>query len=82
VSNSISFIITFMAPVYYPLELFPEQLRILAYLIPTTHIANIIGKACNIEYGVPLTITYVYLLVIAFLLTVIAVKSLKLKDIY
>ena len=82
VSNSISFIITFMAPVYYPLELFPEQLRILAYLIPTTHIANIIGEACNIEYGVPLTITYVYLLVIAFLLTIIAAKSLKLKDLY
>jgi ABC-2 type transport system permease protein len=82
VSNSIAFIITFMAPVYYPLELFPEQLRILAYLIPTTHIANIIGEACNIEYGVPLTITYVYLLVLAFLLTIIAVKSLKLKDIY
>jgi ABC-2 type transport system permease protein len=82
VSNSVSFIITFMAPVYYPLELFPEQLRILAYLIPTTHIANIIGEACNIEYGVPLTITYVYLLVIAFLLTIIAAKSLKLKDIY
>jgi ABC-type multidrug transport system permease subunit len=52
-----------MAPVYYPLELFPEQLRILAYLIPTTHIANIIGKACDIEYGVPLIITYVYLLI-------------------
>ncbi len=82
VSNSISFIITFMAPVYYPLELFPEQLRILAYLIPTTHIANIVGEACNVEYGVPLTITYVYLLILACLLTAIAVKSLKLKDLY
>ena len=49
VSNSIAFILTFMTPVYYPLESLPEQLRILAYLIPTTHIANIIGEAYNIE---------------------------------
>ncbi len=82
VSNSIAFILTFVAPVYYPPELLPEQLRILAYLIPTTHIANIIGKACSIEFGVPLTITYTYLLTLALLLTIIAVKSLKLKDIY
>ncbi|MFZ8782654.1 MAG: ABC transporter permease [Desulfurococcaceae archaeon] len=82
VSNSIAFILTFVAPVYYPLELLPEQLIILAYLIPTTHIANIIGKACSIEYGVPLTITYTYLLTLALLLTAITLKSLKLKDIY
>jgi ABC-2 type transport system permease protein len=82
VSNSIASILTFVAPVYYPLELFPEQLRILAYLVPTTHIANIIGKACNVEYGVPLAITCIYLLTLASLLTAITLKSLKLKDIY
>ena len=81
-SNSIAFILTFMAPVYYPLDFLPEQLRILAYLIPTTHIANIIGEACNIKYGVSLTITYTYLLTLASLLTTIALKSLKLKDVY
>jgi ABC-2 type transport system permease protein len=81
-SNSIAFILTFMAPVYYPLEFLPEQLRMLSYLIPTTHIANIIGEACNIEYGVPPTITYVYLPTLASLLTTITLKSLKLKDIY
>jgi ABC-type multidrug transport system permease subunit len=81
-SNSIAFILTFMALVYYPLDFLLEQLRILAYLIPTTHIANIIGEACNIEYGVPLTITYIYLLTLASLLTIITLKSLKLKDVY
>ena len=81
-SNSIAFILIFTAPVYYPLEFLPEQLRILAYLIPTTHIANIIGEACNIEYGVPPTITYIYLLTLTSLLTTITLKSLKLKDIY
>ena len=82
VSNSIAFILTFMTPVYYPLEFLPEQLRILAYLIPTTHIANIIGEACSIEYGVPPTITYTYLPILASLLTIITLKSLKLKDVY
>jgi ABC-type multidrug transport system permease subunit len=82
VSNSIAFILTFTAPVYYPPEFLPEQLRILAYLIPTTHIANIIGKACSIEYGVPLITTYIYLLTLASLLTIITLKSLKLKDVY
>jgi ABC-2 type transport system permease protein len=82
VSNSIAFILTFAAPVYYPLESLPEQLRILAYLIPTTHIANIIGKACSIEYGVALITTYIYLLTLTSLLTAITLKSLKLKDIY
>jgi len=81
-SNSIAFILTFTAPVYYPLESLPEQLRILAYLIPTTHIANIIGKACSIKYGVPLITTYIYLLTLASLLTIITLKSLKLKDVY
>jgi len=81
-SNSIAFILTFMAPVYYPLDFLPEQLRILAYLIPTTHIANIIGEACNIKYGVPLTVTYTYLLTLASLLTIITLKSLKLRDVY
>lgn len=82
VSNSIAFILTFVAPVYYPLELLPEQLRILAYLVPTTHIANIIGKACNVEYGVPLAITCIYLPTLVSILTAITLKSLKLKDIY
>jgi ABC-2 type transport system permease protein len=81
-SNSIAFILTFTAPVYYPLEFLPEQLRILAYLIPTTHIANIIGKACSIEYGVALITTYIYLLTLASLLTAVTLKSLKLKDVY
>jgi hypothetical protein len=59
----ISFIITFLAPVYYPLSAIPSFLHPLAYCFYTTHLA-LIGK--DVINGVPVSLFNV-VVVIAFL---------------
>ena len=40
-TNILSIVFSFIAPVYYPLDYIPESYRTLTYLIPTTHIAHL-----------------------------------------
>lgn len=40
-TNILSIIFSFLAPVYYPLDYIPESYRVFTYILPTTHIAHL-----------------------------------------
>jgi len=82
ISNVISFILVFLAPIYYPPSYIPELFRYIALVLPSTHIANIIGVSCRVSYNIDLLISVVYLLALAIISTMVIAMKIRLKDIY
>lgn len=82
VSNVVSFILTFLAPVYYPPTLLPEPAQRITQLLPSTHVANIIGLACGVDYSTSLAISTAYLATLTAALTILIAKATKIKDLY
>ncbi len=48
ISSILSLILTILPPIFYPIEVVPEILKPLAYLIPTTHSAQILKQCMNL----------------------------------
>ena len=82
VSNVVSFVLVFLAPIYYPPTYLPELARLVTLILPSIHVANIIGMAGNINYGLDLINSITYLLILISILTVIIIKKTKIKDLY
>ncbi len=74
------FTLTFIAPVYYPVELLPEPLRAVSYTLYTTHLA-LAGKALARGADIPVSsLLYVTLILIVALL--IVKRGLKWAESY
>ncbi len=82
VGNIVSFILVFLAPIYYPPSNLPEPLRTLTLILPSLHVANLIGRSCNVEYGIEVNTSTIYVLALALILTIVIAKKIRLKDIY
>jgi len=82
VSNVVSFILVFLAPIYYPPTYLPKSFRLLTLTLPSMHIANIIGAASNVAYYIDLKLSLLYTLALIAILTIIVAKKTKLKDMY
>ena len=82
VSNVVSFILVFLAPIYYPPTYLPKPIRTFALILPSLHVANIVGMASDVSYGLDLINSIIYLLILAGTLTVIITKKMKIKDLY
>lgn len=82
VSNVVSFILVFLAPIYYPPTYLPKPIRTFALILPSLHVANIVGMASNVSYSLDLISSIIYLLILASALTVIITKKMKIKDLY
>jgi len=55
ITNPISWLLTILPPVYYPLALIPKSLRLIAILAPTSAAAEVARQLSGLEYGIPLT---------------------------
>jgi len=82
VSNVVSFILVFLAPVYYPPSILPETARLIAFTQPSIHVANIIGAAVNADYGVNTVHSLVYIIILSTVITLVIAVKTKLKDLY
>jgi len=82
VGNIVSFILVFLAPIYYPPSNLPEFMRTIALTLPSLHVANLIGRSCNVEYGVEICTSTIYVLALALILTIVIARKIRLKDIY
>ncbi|MEM3684911.1 MAG: ABC transporter permease [Conexivisphaerales archaeon] len=79
-SPIITVILSFLAPVYYPISYLPSFIRPLAYLSPTTYAAELLRDAVGISNSNP----YLYgigLLIYAVILIVLAGKRMRWRDI-
>ncbi len=82
VSNVVSFVLVFLVPIYYPPAYLPEQIRLVTLALPSIHIANILGIASNLNYGIDLQLSTGYTLMLATALSLTIAKKTKLKDLY
>jgi len=82
ISNVVSFILVFLAPIYYPPTMLPETARLAALTLPSMHIANIIGAASNVDYGISTAHSLTYITILSTTITLIITKMMKLKDLY
>ncbi len=48
ITNMVAIILSFFAPVYYPLDYIPPWIRLITYIIPTTHIAQLARVILNV----------------------------------
>ena len=82
VGNIVSFILVFLAPIYYPPSNLPEPMRTITLALPSLHVANLIGKSCNVSYGIKIDTSIFYTLILMSVLTMMIAKKIKLKDLY
>ena len=82
ISNVVSFILVFLAPIYYPPTYLPKLARLAVTILPSIHIANIVGIASDVNYGIDLVQSIIYLLILIIALTIIITRKTKLKDLY
>ena len=82
ISNVVSFILVFLAPIYYPPTTLPKTARLITLILPSIHIANIIGMASNISYNIGLMYSLIYILMLSTMITLVIAKKIKLKDLY
>ena len=78
ISGAISFVVTFLAPVYYPLSALPSTLQPISYGFYTTHLALIGKDAMNgVTPDLANVVAVVCFLVACF---VIALKGIKWRE--
>jgi len=82
IGNVSSFILSFLAPVYYPMEALPVPLRYLALLLFTTHVANLINLSYELESSLGCFPSLLYLVILMSILTIFILPKVKLKDFY
>lgn len=82
ISNVISFILVFLAPIYYPPTSLPQTARLAILALPSMHIANIIGKGGGVNYDIDIIYSIIYITVLSIIMTIIIAKKIKLKDLY
>ena len=76
-SDVLLFSLSFLAPVYYPIEILPLPLRYFSYMIYTTHLA-ILGK--SILRSEPLSLfSLSFVLIFSLVLFMISVRGMKWK---
>jgi len=76
-SDVLLFSLSFLAPVYYPLEILPLPLRYFSYMIYTTHLA-ILGK--SILRSEPLSLfSIAFVLIFSLVLFMISARGMKWK---
>jgi hypothetical protein len=78
ISGAVSFIVTFLVPVYYPISALPSMLQPFSYCFYTTHLA-LIGKNAINGTGIDAVnvLAVICFLVISF---VIAIKGLRWRE--
>jgi len=82
ISNVVSFILVFLAPIYYPPTVLPETARLATLTSPSIHIANIVGAASNVDYSVGAVHSLMYITILSTAITTVIIKKMKLKDLY
>lgn len=80
--NIVSFILSFLAPVYYPLRFIPKPLRWVSLALYTTHVANLIGSSTEVKTIIDPFFSLLFLIILAILLTIILSHKIKLRDFY
>lgn len=83
ISSILSLILTILPPIFYPIEIIPEILRPLAYIIPTTHSAQLLKHSMNIiklsENDILLSL--LYLLLFSIFSIFLAIKKARWREI-
>jgi ABC-2 type transport system permease protein len=82
-SRLLSLLFTTVPPVYYPITYVPAAYRYIAYLSPTTYVAEIMQSATgylNISTNL-LIIDWVVLITVCVVILYIAVKKTRWKDV-
>jgi len=82
VSNVVSFVLVFLAPIYYPPTRLPGWARLVAMALPSLHIAGVIGAASGVSYGIDPLVSLQYTSVLSTALTVGVARGMGLKDLY
>ena len=69
ITNIISFLIIFLAPIYYPIDVLPEGLRYISLAIFTTHSALVLKGIVNLENLNVLSPNLAFLILFSLFLT-------------
>ncbi len=82
ISNVVAFILVFLAPIYYPPTALPRIARLITLAAPSIHVANILGAASSVSYGINIVHSLLYVATLSTVLTIVVTKKVKLRDLY
>ncbi len=77
ITNPISWLLTILPPVYYPLALIPQKFRLLALIAPTASAAELARQLSGIEVAVPTLAPVLVLTAWVTLGTYLLIKTMR-----
>jgi ABC-2 type transport system permease protein len=78
-TNILSFVIIFLSPVYYPIDILPLPVRIVSYVLPTTYAAQALRSVLSGSFATVFESLIILSVMAAFLL-ILGVSKVKWRE--